>query len=302
MRPLLSAQCLAHHLKIPLVELRRLASEADDHYRVWDKEKNGKTRRFTVPDKELSFVQRRILRRILDQFSLPAGAHGGVKGKSPMTNAQQHCGKPLVVTQDIRDFYPSVSHKEVAKMFRREFGCGRETRWLLTRLTTVNRQLPQGSPTSTAIANILLASTVDRPTEQSAQNQGATATRFVDDFAYSGKKADTLINGTAKSASRVGLRTWRKRQKLKIMPASGRQEVNGQNVNSPLGPSIPKEKRAKVRAAIHQLRWLPEAEVPRAIWSIRGRLAHLEQYNAGSARRLRAKFVRTLQERNWKGV
>lgn len=302
MKPLLSANFLAQHLSIPLVELLHLACEAGNHYKVWDKEMNGKTRRFTVPDTELRNVQRRILRRILDRYSLPAGAHGGVKGKSPLTNARQHCGKPLVVTQDIRDFYPSVSHKEVAKMFKREFGCGRKTCWLLTRLTTVNGQLPQGSPTSTAIANVLLASTVDRPTEQSAQAQGVTATRFVDDFAFSGKNADSLINGTAQSASRVGLRVWRKGQKLKIMLASKRQEVNGQIVNSSQGPSIPKEKRDKVRAAIHQLRWQPQVEALRAVRSIQGRLAHLEQYNPGSARRLRVKFEQTLQELDLKGA
>ena len=60
---------------------------------------------------------------------------------SPMTNAEQHCGKPLVVTQDVRDFFPSVSHRQVASMFAREFGAGRDVVWLLTRPTTISKSV-----------------------------------------------------------------------------------------------------------------------------------------------------------------
>lgn len=296
MKPLLSARYLAQQLGVPLVELQQLARDADNHYRHWSSidEQKGKKRNFRAPDKELKVVQRRILRRLLNQYALPDGAHGGVKGKSPKTNAQQHVGKPLVVTSDIRDFYPSVSHWQVAKMFLREFGCGRQTTWLLTRLTTTDGQLPQGAPTSTAIANILLASTVDRPAERNAKDRNVAVTRFVDDFAFSGTESSSLINSTAQSASRVGLRTWRKRKKLKIMPASRRQTVTGLTVNSRNGPSVPKEYRDCVRASIHKLRTLPNTEAEKSIRSIRGKLNHIGQHNPGSAVRLRRQFERVL--------
>ena len=300
MRPLLSAQYLAHRLGVPLNELRELARSVKSHYRQWEStdEKKGKTRTFKEPDNKLKLVQRRILRNILNEYVLPVGAHGGVKGRSPKTNAAMHCGKPFVVSQDIRSFYPSVSHRQVASMFRREFGCGRETTWLLTRLTTIDGQLPQGAPTSTAVANILLASTMDGPAHQLGEERDVTVTRFIDDFAFSGKQADSMINSTARSASRLGLRTWRKRKKLKFMPASGRQEVTGLTVNSPNGPSVPREKRDRVRAAIHQLRELTEAEAKAEIRSIRGRLNHIEQHNKGAAARLRRQFEKALLEAN----
>lgn len=288
MKPLLSAQFLAHQIGVPLPELQQLANDISNHYREWTKtdDKKGKNRTLKVPDQKLKFVQRRILRRVLNSYALPDGAHGGVKGKSPKTNASEHCGKPLVVTLDIRSFFPSVSHREVAKMFKREFGCGRYTTWLLTRFTTIDGQLPQGAPTSTAIANILLASTVDRPAELIARKRDVTVTRFVDDFAFSGVKADTLINSTARSASIVGLRTWRDRKKLKIMPASRRQEITGLNVNSPNGASVPREYRERVRAAIHQLRNVAPTEFEKAVVSIKGRVNHARQLNKGSAERL----------------
>lgn len=299
MNPLLSAQYLAHRLGTPLSELRNLAREVDAHYRRWEEtnEKTGKVRRYTVPVGPLKAIQRRILRRILNEYALPDVAHGGVKGRSPMTNTEQHCGKPLVVTQDVRDFFPSVSHRQVASMFAREFGAGRDVVWLLTRLTTIDGQLPQGAPTSTAIANIVLASKVDQAAEAKAREHNVTVTRFVDDFAYSGANARSLINSTARASSTVGLRTWRSKRKLRIMPASNRQEVTGLTVNAATGPSVPREKRDRVRAAIHQLGRCPAESEQKAIQSIRGRLNHVERYNAGSGARLARLLEKTLKER-----
>lgn len=298
MRPFVSVRHLAYLVDMPLDELRDLARNVGRHYRQWTTtdEKKNKTRTFKEPDKKLKRVQRRVLRNVLNEFELPEVAHGGVKGKSPKTNAAQHCGKPFVVSQDIRNFYPSVSHREVAAMFRREFGCGRDTAWLLTRLTTLDGQLPQGAPTSTAIANILLASTIDVPAKVVAEDRNITVTRFIDDFAFSGTNAQEMINSTSRAASRIGLRTWRRRTKLKFMPASDRQEVTGLTVNSPDGPSVPKEKRDRIRAAIHNLRLFEKTEAERELRSIEGRINHVALHNIGSAQRLRTQLDRVLAE------
>ena len=304
MTSFLSQRHLAHHLGVPITQLRRIAENIDVHYREWEAvdPKKGKVRKLKVPDKKLKLVQRRILRRILEKYELPDAAHGGVRGKSPNTNAAQHCGKPLVVSMDIRNFYPSVSHRQVAKVFQREFGCGRDTTWLLTRLTTIDGQVPQGAPTSTAIANIVLATAVDLRSENIAGKRNVAVTRFVDDFAFSGTNARSLINSTARSVSALGLCVWRAPKKLKIMPASQRQIVTGLTVNSPDGPSVPRYRRGRIKAAIHQLPHLPPAEARTEIQSIRGRLNHLAQHNTGSAKRLRARFARTLQELDQKGI
>ena len=197
---------------------------------------------------------------------------------------------------DIRDFFPSVDHRQVAKMFHREFGCGRQTTWLLTRLTTVDGQLPQGAPTSTMVANILLAGAVDGPTTQRATGGDVEFTRFVDDITLSGARAGSLINETAKSASRIGLRTWRKRKKLKITPRSRRQEVTGLTVNSTSGPYVPKYKRARIKTAIHQLATVSSEDHKQSLASIKGRLTHLRQFNPGSAKRLDRHLARVLKD------
>ena len=297
MKPILSSQDLAWRLGIPLPKLLKVARQINKHYREWSTidHQKGKARNFKVPDTELKQIQQRILRKVLADFQLPVGAHGGVKGRSPRTNAERHLGKSLVVNIDIRDFFPSVDHRQVAKMFHREFGCGRQTTWLLTRLTTVNGQLPQGAPTSTMVANILLAGPVDVPTNQRATEDDIEFTRFVDDITLSGARADSLVNETAKSVSRIGLRTWRKRKKLKITPRSRRQEVTGLTVNSTTGPSIPRYKRARIKAAIHQLAAVSSKDHKQSLASIKGRLTYLGQFNPGSAKRLDRHLVRVLK-------
>ncbi len=288
MEPLVSIRKLERLLGIPRHALRELAENISRHYREIpiNGSEDATPRILKVPDERLKLVQRRILRRLLNEFPLPAASHGGVPGKSPKTNAQPHCGKPVAIAMDIRKFFPSVSHREVVKMFKREFGCGRDNAWLLTRLTTIDGQLPQGAPTSTAIANLLLASTVDRPLEELAQNQGVTLTRFVDDFAISGTNAAALVNSGAKAVSRIGLRVHRGPRKLRIMPSSGPQWITGLNVNSKDGPSIPLAVRHRVRAAIFQLDSLPPDQIIKAIRSIEGRIRYVSQFNPGSGLRL----------------
>ena len=103
------------------------------------------------------------------------------------------------------------------------------------------------------IANLLLAEPVDKPTKLRAAGRSVNYSRFVDDIALSGSNSGQLISSIAKAISRAGLQTWRK---LKITPRSERQEVTGYTVNSRNGPSIARNKRDKIRAAIHDLEFV----------------------------------------------
>jgi hypothetical protein len=234
----------------------------------------------------------------LTECQLPDNLHGGIKGRSPKTNAEQHLGKEVVVTLDVRDFFPSVKHSQVARMFKRELHCGNEVTWLLTRLTTIDGQLPQGAPTSTMVANLLLAGPVDSPTSDMAREMEVVNTRFVDDMAFSGARASELISHTAQAVSRVALRTWRKR-KLKITPRSQRQEVTGLTVNSTDGPSVSRKKRDKIRAAIFALRHIKDDETfVGELRSVKGRINHVRDFNPGSAKRLQRQLANVLKERS----
>jgi len=288
MKPIVSSRHLASILGIPLDRLRTIAASSPSHYTTFSKIdlKKQKARTFHNPSDELKGIQRRIAGSVLEKIPLETITHGGVRGRSPTTNAALHLAKPCVVTVDVRDFFPSIRHYMVYRMFRHELGYGREVCKLLTRLTTLGSELPQGAPSSTAIANLLLRFAVDMPISLAAGHHDLRVTRFIDDFAISGADPTILINDIAKSLSSRRLRIWRKKKKLRVMPNSTPQEVTGLNVNSSRGPSVPRYKRDAIRAAIHKLRAIDKTKRAAAVRSINGRISHVRQTNLGSAKRL----------------
>jgi hypothetical protein len=249
----------------------------------------------TVPDEELKDIQRRIKEVVLDAFPLSPDVHGGVRGGSPKSNAAQHLDQPCLVNLDVRKFFPHVRHYVVLEMFRREFGFGRDVARILTQLTTFKSRLPQGAPTSTAIANLLLAGPVDGPISQSAKHHDVRYTRFVDDIALSGTNPRPVINVVARMLSRRRLPMHREsgkfepksKPKLKITSGAKAQEVTGLTVNSPNGPSVSRKKRDRIRASIFGLRCKTnKQERASAVASIRGKIAYVRQFNPGAAKRL----------------
>src|SRR5262249_23774937 len=125
------------------------------------------------------------------------------------TFASPHAGRRIVLRLDLCDFFPSVPASRVHALFR-EAGYPRRVARLLTGLcTTVTpedafpesigatevgwktrrryaaRHLPQGAPTSPALAN-LCAYRLDVRLAALAESLGAAYTRYADDLAFSG--------------------------------------------------------------------------------------------------------------------
>lgn len=303
MQQIVSLRDLSSRLGTSVSRLREIADNIKSHYKVWPliDEKKQKVRHLRVPSNELKEVQRRIKGNILAGIDLGEVVHGGVRGRSPRSNATQHLGQPCVVNLDIKAFFPSVRHYIVYRMFRHDLGFGRDVARLLTRLTTLGSQLPQGAPTSTALANVLLSLPADRPISVEAKLMQARYTRFVDDIAFSGSNPRPLINVVGRLLSRRRLRMYRKKAKwhskpkLKITPRSKAQQVTGLIVNSKLGPSIPRQYRDNVRAAIFELRGATDrSALLAAVSSIRGRIAYVRQFNPGAAKRLQRYLELTL--------
>lgn len=134
----------------------------------------------------LKTVQESIKDRILSKIGLPPHIQGGVKKKNNITNAKRHQGKKYHFRTDLSGFYPSVRYKMVYDMFIRN-GFSPDVSRLLTQLTTYKGELPQGTPTSTHIAN-LVSLPIDFQLIDFCSNRGITYTRFVDDLSFSSAK------------------------------------------------------------------------------------------------------------------
>ncbi|MDY6947374.1 MAG: reverse transcriptase family protein [Pseudomonadota bacterium] len=304
MKPILSLNDLSSRLGIPRATLATIAANAARSYRSWQKlyKRTGKIRTLREPSKELKEAQRRIARNVLLQIEIPAHVHGGVKGCSPRTNATPHLRRKWVASLDVRDFFPQIRHGVILRLFRKELGFGRDVSRLLTRLTTFDGGLPQGAPTSLALANIILWTPVDMPIAEEAATLDLRITRWVDDISVSGDDPRPIINSVAKRLSQRGLRMYRAKArfqtkpKLKIVPRNQRQEVTGLVVNGK-HPTVSRPRRDRVRAAIHQLNKLQGGEFAKEAESIQGRINHISQFHPQAVGRLEAAFRRVQEAR-----
>jgi hypothetical protein len=239
-----------------------------------------KAREISAPCPALKSIQEYILRMILDPAcgSLLPCAHGCVPGHSVVTNAWPHVGALWKIHMDVSNFFPTISPKRVYGLFRRLFKYDTRLSWLLTRLVTWNDSVPQGAPTSPAIANHI-ASGMDRNLVGLANAMGAYYTRYVDDFTFSfrwpmrDENKERFQQTVSEIVERHGFKI--NQTKTSIVSRASRMVVTGVVVNTK--PSVARWYRSRVRAALHQHRLeYPTADRPNII---RGRLAYINMVN-----------------------
>ncbi len=151
------------------------------------RKKDGESlRTINAPGDRLMRIQRSINENLLDGLWLPDSIHGSRTGRSVVTATAPHRGRPFWWRADIKDFYPSISAKRVYDMFI-ALGCAPDVARLLTRLTTYDHRLPQGAPTSSALANLYLRfSRVAQRLEGLARTHGLQVTLYGDDIVITG--------------------------------------------------------------------------------------------------------------------
>ncbi|TAJ89199.1 RNA-directed DNA polymerase, partial [bacterium] len=255
--------------------LLEIAGTAGRFYRPFLK-KPSKSRRIDNPVRILKEIQARIQKHLLSDIPLPDHIQGGAPSRSPVTNANKHVRTPVVVTLDIRKCFPSITNEHIFHVWRDILDCSPAIARLLTKLTTFEGHLPQGAPTSTTLANIVLAES-DQEINLLCAQDNISYTRFVDDLVFSGETARTIINAVVKILKKSGFRV--AHAKMRIMGGCDRHQITGIVANRKLG--LPREKRAKIRAAIHQLKFLKDPR--KELISIKGRIGFVRQVNPRSA-------------------
>lgn len=128
-------------------------------------------------------IQANIKNRILSKIHLPENIKGGVKGSSNIANAAVHKGKKHKFKTDMKKYYPSIGYERVYKLFL-NYGFSSKCASILTHLTTNKYELPQGTPTSTHIANLIFLPN-DKIIIDYCLKHNLKYTRYVDDLVFS---------------------------------------------------------------------------------------------------------------------
>jgi len=170
---------------------------------------------------------------------------GGVKGKSPIENAGRHTNKKVVFKMDIAQCFPSIGPRRVSAIFQ-SLGFGPEATGLLTKLTTWRNELPQGAPTSNALANLALLR-VDVRITRLMEQQGFDYSRWVDDLTFSGSERVLKFRGLfQRIVESEGFTI--KTDKTKTELAKDRQTVTNFVVNTKV--NLAREQRSAIRKEV----------------------------------------------------
>jgi len=212
---------------------------------------------------------------------------GAVAGRTLLLHAQQHIKNQTstLVRIDISSYYPSVTSFHVYYVWSVVLGCPPPIASLLTELTTFDWHLPQGAPTSSAIANIFLAS-IYAPICLMSEMQDLTITTWVDDLIFSGHEARAVMETVRQILARHGFKA--APEKREILGPRDEKNVTGTRLGR-FVVRAPHRKMSELRAAVHRLALgiVPPHELDRYRQNLAARIAHISTIHTGDADKLK---------------
>lgn len=199
------------------------------------RKKHGGYREITAPKGALRGVLQ-ALNIVLQAYDEPTPwAYGFVCGRSVVDNARPHVGKRYILNLDLKNFFPTITRRQVADCLTAEpFGFSSLAAKLISGLATVRTKnneevLAQGFATSPTLSNFICRE-MDKEIASIATAQGITFTRYADDLTFS---ADTdilrpqgeLVQQVKTIVERYGFRL--NEEKTHLQRRGRRQEVTG---------------------------------------------------------------------------
>lgn len=212
--PILTLNHLSHLTKVHYSYLRQIVERKRDPYHVFQiRKRAGGKRIICIPDQPLLLVQRWIHKNILSQVSPHNRSFAYSDGSSITKCASEHCGNRWLIKIDIRRFFESITEKSVYRIFH-NLGYNELISFELARICTryavpskvdalkkweqdpsiysaipsYKRRylghIPQGSPTSPMIAN-LVSVPIDYKIQKLSEKNNLVYTRYADDLIFS---------------------------------------------------------------------------------------------------------------------
>ena len=290
------------------------------HYRWAVLPKRSGVRFVAAPKPRLKEIQRRLLRHVLAQVPLHPLAHGGVPGRSVRTALLPHAGARVVIRADLEAFFSSISAPRIYGVLRTA-GYPEPVAYTITGLctTVVPRSvwqavrvpedfarhrrlgqllavphLPQGAPTSPALAN-LVAFSLDRRLAGLARAFDARYTRYVDDLTFSGgsrlrNARSVFLDAVSDVVRDEGFKLVE--AKTLVLGSAGRQQLLGAVIND--HPTLSRRERDALRALLHNcatLGWRSQARGrERFAEHVLGRIGHITGLDPVLGAKLRVSY------------
>jgi len=301
---------------------RQISSGPLTHYVYhWVPKRSGGSRLIESPKSTLKEIQRVILQEILNRAQPHPAAHGFRKRRSVVSYVRPHIGSAALLRMDLSNFFPSISGARVKGIFQ-TLGYSESVAHMLSALCTNsvprtvleeyprdryafvrNRlpqgfdgpHLPQGAPTSPALAN-LCAYRLDCRLAGLAESAGGRYTRYADDLLCSGdepfaRQAHRLMATIAEICSEENFRM--QMRKTRVMRPGVRQHAAGVVLNTKL--NVRRTEYDQLKAMLHNCRRFgPVSQNKNCHANFRahlaGKIAHVTGLNPNRGQKLQAIF------------
>ena len=265
-------------------EVADIVKKKEDYYLSFPiKKSSGKLRWIDAPQGKLKELQYNILYKILYVQRPHKAATGFILGKGVKDGALRHLGCKVILTMDLNDFFPSIKAKptvivtlstclKVMDIIRRKKTLDKiEYNYQeiadIASLLTYKGGLPQGSPASPAMAN-LVCWPLDKSLSSLSDTFGKEYsteikyTRYADDLSFSSENKDIsigkLIPLVEEELKKQNFSSNQK--KTRIKRPNARMLVTGIVINEKLG--VPKWHWRNLRARLHNLQSNPKSGLP----------------------------------------
>lgn len=278
-------------------ELIQLCTIAGTKYKpVLIPKKDGSTRHAWNAHNDLKSVQARIQCLVLKKVIMPEYLHGSLKGRDSLSNAKAHVGCKILIKEDIKDFFPSITAEVVFKIWTDICKFPPIVACALTWLTTKNGYVPQGAKTSSYLANMALYK-VEPSLVEELEKRGITYTRYVDDITLSSKRFVVekeqirLIALICRSLGVSGFKP--KRRKHETNTSAWAMPVTGLLVNQK--PSLPPKQRSAIRSQVEYLEgealdFQATAVYKKRFNSVSGKVAAVQRHHPHQGQQLRQRL------------
>lgn len=273
----------------------QLSHHSDKYYKTYEiLKKSGGKRTICQPSKKLKGLQSWLLVNILNKIQVSPSCKGFRIGSSTLDNAIPHIGANTILNLDLKDFFPTVSAKQVYNVFK-TIGYNNLIAKVLTNICTYKERLPQGSPCSPMLAN-LTAWTLDLRIQGYVGKRGISYTRYADDLSFSGLNPAKVVKIIPMIKTIVDDENFIINHKKTRIASSARAKiVTGLVVNED-SVGIGKQKYKDLRAKIHHLTFPKEQTNEKLLYHVGGWLSYLNSVDKERLKKAR-KYIRALSKK-----
>tara|TARA_R110002111_G_scaffold247648_1_gene310831 strand:+ start:4220 stop:5860 length:1641 start_codon:yes stop_codon:yes gene_type:complete len=224
------------------------------------KKKNGGERTINAPIPQLKIIQKRLKSHLEKLYKPHVAASAFIEGRGICYNAKKHTRKAAVLNIDLKDFYDHINFGRVrGLLIAKPYELRDDTATLIAHLCCLHGHLPQGSPASPLISNMICRS-LDHQLSKLAKEERSFYTRYADDITFSfreltqnnlfeiknkGELKPKIITTIEKNGFKIN------QSKTRVQFSDQRQTVTGLKVNQKV--NIDRRFVRTTKAMIHSL-------------------------------------------------